>query len=109
SPSLRRRRRGSRNGVRRPVPEDQRVTVSRSTQNLRRSMMRNSLLKMSLAAGITLAAIATAGPALSAACPEGKGGVDVRAPDSTPASGVTDTVVGMVDLSKEPAHIDGRL
>jgi len=71
--------------------------------------MRNSLLNMSLAAGFTLAGLVVAGPALSAACPEGKGGVDVRAPDSTPASGVTDTVVGMVDLSKEPAHIDGRL
>ena len=29
--------------------------------------------------------------------------------DSTPASGVTDTVVGIIDLSKEPAHIEGRL
>ena len=33
----------------------------------------------------------------------------MRTPNSTPASGVTDTVVGMVDLSKEPAHVDGRL
>ncbi len=28
---------------------------------------------------------------------------------NTPALGVTDTVVGIIDLSKEPAHIEGRL
>ena len=71
--------------------------------------MRNNVLKMSFAVALTLAGFLNAGPALAAGCPAGKGGVDVRAPDATPASGVTDTVVGMVDLSKEPAHVDGRL
>jgi quercetin dioxygenase-like cupin family protein len=72
-------------------------------------MMTNTMLKTSLGAALMLAGLVAAGPALAAACPDGKGGVDVRAPDSTPASGVTDTVVGMIDLSKEPAHVDGRL
>jgi quercetin dioxygenase-like cupin family protein len=72
-------------------------------------MMSNNVLKMSYAVTLTLAGFLIAGTTLAAECPAGKGGVDVRAPDSTPASGVTDTVVGMIDLSKEPAHVDGRL
>jgi quercetin dioxygenase-like cupin family protein len=71
--------------------------------------MWNGLMNISRAGAVALAGFVVAGPALAAECPAGKGGVDVRAPDSTPASGVTDTVVGMIDLSKEPAHVEGRL
>ena len=60
-------------------------------------------------AGIATAAMLAAGSTLASECPAGKGGVDVRPPASNPASGVTDTVVGSIDVSKEPAHIDGRL
>ena len=60
-------------------------------------------------AAIALAAMLAAGSASAGECPAGKGGVDVRPPASNPASGVTDTVVGSIDVSKEPAHIDGRL
>ena len=49
------------------------------------------------------------GEAFAAECPAGKGGVDVRPAAPNPASGVTDTVVGSIDVSKEPAHVDGRL
>ena len=45
----------------------------------------------------------------AAECPADKRGVDVRAPDKTPASGVTDTVISSIDVAKEPAHIKGRL
>ncbi len=45
----------------------------------------------------------------AASCPAGKEGVDVTKPVSTPASGVTDTVLTSIDLSKEPAKIGGRL
>jgi quercetin dioxygenase-like cupin family protein len=45
----------------------------------------------------------------AASCPAGKGGVDVRAPNNTPAKGVTDTVITSIDLSKEPEGITGRL
>jgi quercetin dioxygenase-like cupin family protein len=72
-------------------------------------MMMSTMLKMSFVAALALAGSVAAGAALAAECPAGKGGANVRAPDSTPASGVTDTVVGMIDLSKEPAHVDGRL
>jgi quercetin dioxygenase-like cupin family protein len=47
--------------------------------------------------------------ALAAGCPAGKGGVDVRPAVTTPASGVTDTVIASIDPAKEPAHIEGRL
>lgn len=33
----------------------------------------------------------------------------MRQPSSNPASGVTDTVLGTIDVAKEPAHIEGRL
>ncbi len=60
-------------------------------------------------AALAMTAGLGAGSALAAGCPEGKGGVDVRAPVTTPASGVTDTVIASVDVAKEPAKIDGRL
>ena len=62
-------------------------------------------------AAFALAAMLAAGPAFAAGsgCPAGKEGVDVRPPASNPASGVTDTVVGSIDVAKEPAHVDGRL
>lgn len=41
-------------------------------------------------------------------CPAGKSGVDVRTPDPTPASGVTDTVLQTIDVAAEPAAIGGR-
>ena len=58
-----------------------------------------------------LAAAAVALPLAGSAaeCPAGKQGANVRAPDSTPASGVTDTVIASIDLAKEPAAIKGRL
>ena len=42
-------------------------------------------------------------------CPAGNAGVDVRAPVTTPASGVTDTLIASIDVAKEPARINGRL
>jgi quercetin dioxygenase-like cupin family protein len=41
-------------------------------------------------------------------CPAGKSGIDVRAMDNRPASGVTDTVLATIDVAKEPAAIAGR-
>ena len=40
----------------------------------------------SFAGALTLAGFLLATSALAVSCPEGKGGIDVRAPDSTPAS-----------------------
>ena len=61
--------------------------------------------------GIAAIALFVLSPALAFAgsCPADKMGVDVRAPVSTPASGVTDTVIASINLANEPIHIDGRL
>jgi len=61
--------------------------------------------------GIAAVAVGAFSPqaAFAGACPAGGSGVDVRAPVSTPASGVTDTVIASIDVAKQPAHIDGRL
>ncbi len=59
-----------------------------------------------------LAAVAAAAmlpaAALAGQCPAGKSGVNVRAEDKTPASGVTDNVLTTIDVAKEPAAIAGR-
>jgi quercetin dioxygenase-like cupin family protein len=62
-------------------------------------------------AGVAALALAAFAPslALAGSCPAGKEGVDVRAPVSTPASGLTDTVIASIDVAKEPVHIQGRL
>ena len=58
---------------------------------------------------LCLAAIAAVpASALACGCPADKMGVDVRAMNSTPAKGVTDTVITSIDVAKEPAHIEGR-
>ncbi len=56
-----------------------------------------------------MAMIATPSLALAGGCPVGKTGVDVRKPNTTPGQGVTDHVLGSIDLSKEPIDIKGRL
>jgi quercetin dioxygenase-like cupin family protein len=66
---------------------------------------------LSAAAGALCVAAIAAAPATATAgsCPAGKMGVDVRAPDGTPAKGVTDTVLTSIDVAKEPVAIEGRL
>jgi quercetin dioxygenase-like cupin family protein len=69
------------------------------------SPSRASLLgALALAAMIAAPSIAFAG-----SCPADKMGTDVRPPDTTAAKAVTDTVLTTMDLSQEPAHIEGRL
>ena len=58
---------------------------------------------------IALFSCVVSGEAFAGGCPAGKGGVDVRPAAPNPAAGVTDTVVGSIDVSKEPAHVEGRL
>jgi quercetin dioxygenase-like cupin family protein len=47
--------------------------------------------------------------ALAAECPADKFQQGVRAPDATPAKGVTDTVVASIDLAKEPVALKDHL
>ncbi|HME27466.1 MAG TPA: cupin domain-containing protein [Acetobacteraceae bacterium] len=69
---------------------------------------RSGLHRLGAIMGVAMLAFA---PSLTLAesCPAGSAEPNVRAADHTPAFGVTDTVVGSVDLAKEPAHIEGRL
>jgi hypothetical protein len=56
------------------------------------------------ASTIPISAAASAGE-----CPADKVATDATKPVTTPAKGVTDTVIGSIDVAKEPARIDGRL
>lgn len=62
-----------------------------------------------MTAACVLASFAHATAAFAGGCPAGHAGKNLRAPVSTPASGVSDTVINSIDVSKEPAHITGRL
>lgn len=42
-------------------------------------------------------------------CPADKMQTDVRPPDTTPAKGVTDTVLATIDLAKEPVKLNDHL
>lgn len=65
-----------------------------------------NLITRTAAAALGVALLPAA--ALAGQCPAGKTGADVRAMNSTPASGVTDTVLTSIDVAAEPAAIAGR-
>ncbi|MGE5146137.1 MAG: cupin domain-containing protein [Candidatus Eiseniibacteriota bacterium] len=64
-------------------------------------------LAMAAAVVGTLSLISTA--ASAGGCPADKMGVDVTKPGAMAPKDVTDKVLTSIDVSKEPAHIDGRL
>jgi quercetin dioxygenase-like cupin family protein len=66
----------------------------------------NLLMTVGLVAASTIA-ISTA--ASAGECPANKVATDATKPVTTPAKGVTDTVISSIDVAKEPAKIDGRL
>jgi quercetin dioxygenase-like cupin family protein len=68
-------------------------------------VIRRSLVAAGLVAGATLTILS---PASAGECPADKRGVDLTKADTTPAKGVTDTVLAAIDLSKEPAKIQDR-
>jgi quercetin dioxygenase-like cupin family protein len=47
--------------------------------------------------------------AVAGECPAGNFKANVRAPDTTPATGVTDTVLASIDLAKEPVKLNDHL
>jgi quercetin dioxygenase-like cupin family protein len=61
-----------------------------------------------LASVIAGSAVIGVSSASAGACPAGKMKADVRAPDTKPGKGVTDTVLAAIDLEKEPANIKDR-
>ena len=62
----------------------------------------------SFALAVALGAALLSTGARAGQCPADEVGVDVTKPVTTPAKGVTDTVLSTIDLSKEPAGIAGR-
>jgi quercetin dioxygenase-like cupin family protein len=76
-----------------------------------KSFVNGRPLRCAIAAGGALAA--SLGISLSSAaageCPADKFKANVRAPDATPASGVTDTVLASIDLAKEPVKLNDHL
>jgi quercetin dioxygenase-like cupin family protein len=64
-----------------------------------------SLVLAGIVAGSALAGLSAA---VAGECPADKMKADVRAPDTKAAKGVTDTVLGAIDLEKEPAKIKDR-
>jgi quercetin dioxygenase-like cupin family protein len=61
-----------------------------------------------LLAGLAASSLAIATTAFAGECPPDKAGTDVRPPVDLKPVGVTDTVIAMIDLSKEPADIDRK-
>src|SRR6516165_8539785 len=68
------------------------------------SEMRNVLIA-AVAGFASVAAV----PALAGQCPPDKMMTDATKPNSTPAIGVTDTVLAAIDLAQEPAKIENRM
>ena len=71
--------------------------------------MTQRLFQVSAAAATLVAAsLLLAGTAAAGQCPKDKQGVDVTPPSTAAAKGVTDNVIGAIDVAKEPAAIEGR-
>lgn len=69
----------------------------------------NKRTSLAMAAAV-VGALSLASTAASAGgCPKDKMGADLTKPSTMAAKDVTDTVLTQIDVSKEPAHIDGRL
>ena len=63
---------------------------------------------LALAGVIAGFAIVGSPPAIAGECPADKMKAEIRAPDTKPGKGVTDTVLAAIDLEKEPANIRDR-
>ncbi len=64
---------------------------------------------VALAGAFAVATVLGLGPASAGSCPADQVKADVRAPVSTPAKGVTDTVLASIDLAKEPVKLNDHL
>jgi quercetin dioxygenase-like cupin family protein len=64
---------------------------------------------LTLVGALVAATAFSAGAALAGSCPTDQVRADARAPVSTPAKGVTDTVLASIDLAKEPVKLADHL
>jgi quercetin dioxygenase-like cupin family protein len=70
------------------------------------SLSDRSIAVIAVAATAMFAAVSCA---IAGECPADKIQADVRAPVTTPAQGVTDTVLATIDLAKEPVKLNDHL
>ena len=64
--------------------------------------------KVTFACMIAISSVVSLSPALAGQCPADQTQQDAREPVTVGAKGVTDTTLGAIDLSKEPAQIKDR-
>jgi|SRR5580698_5860832 quercetin dioxygenase-like cupin family protein len=76
---------------------------------MKRWVGQNGLRSVGVAASLLAMTVAVPPAAHAGTCPADKVGVDVTKPVDYKAVGVTDTVIGSIDVAKEPAGIQGRL
>jgi len=62
-----------------------------------------------ITAGVVTMALGFASSAIAGECPADKFKAGVREPVTTPATGVTDTVLATIDLAKEPVKLNDHL
>src|SRR5439155_3134005 len=67
--------------------------------------IRRSLVAAGLVAGAMFTIL---GPASAGECPADKRGTDLAKADTTPAKGVSDTVLAVIKLADEPAKLKDR-
>jgi quercetin dioxygenase-like cupin family protein len=63
--------------------------------------------RRSVAIAAAFGALAASSRAFAGVCPPGKMGTDVTKPGATKGKGVTDKVIGSIDLVEEKVHLDG--
>lgn len=66
-----------------------------------------SLSRRTVAIAAALGALAAGGRAIAGECPPGRSGTDLMGPGATKPKGVTDTVVGSIDLVREKVKLAG--
>jgi quercetin dioxygenase-like cupin family protein len=72
------------------------------------NVMTSKTAKTSALAGLLLAGFASL-PAIAGECPAGQAGTNELADRAIEPAGVTDTVLGSIDVAAEPVAIEGRL
>lgn len=73
-----------------------------------KTITRGAIRKGLLVAGLALSSATLAGVAVAGECPADQKKADARQPVALGHEGVTDTVIAMIDVSKEPANIDRK-
>jgi quercetin dioxygenase-like cupin family protein len=74
-----------------------------------RKIFSDRIWRSAAVAGLLAGTALSISPAFAGQCPPDKTKTNVRAPVDTKGTGVTDTVLATIDLSKEPIKATGRM